>query len=492
MNIPEKPYSTENQPYDPHDLADYAGYLLDAAGSFMDDDRVHGRHLTINDHLDIYGSAESPLDEHDTLYDLVEGLYSDQPTECSKTENFIYDIYADTKTELKPSLIIGLGYALTGVQWANTASSWRARAQKTVDNTADLSDQEKIALKSAIAGDTPAGVEQDQLGSLLRKNHLISFNASELIEALDKYDLGGLLVVSAKLIGNLKNGADSNIAVQWGDCHDILSFFAPALDISGYEVIAAELRGLAYEFLYDDHVLELDKAQHQLEVSYKHHDTVESLINSAIDQATLPEDGLQDAYYPLDTKSLGATIRKFTREYYRDGLKGNQIPDGLRTRVIVPDRTFNPKGMDSLRERIEQQIDTLCEEQEITINSYIIEDYIRKPKANSYRALQLFYVLAIAKDEVSFEVQIVGDSQHKQNTKGTSSRLSYEFQISGISTTEEDIQKLQQAEERAHHFDREGVYALTLKPSSLLELSRRLPALNNPICELHTYQDNIQ
>lgn len=352
----------------------------------------------------------------------------------------------------------------------------------------------------------------DQLRAALTKYEGVAVNPDILRElepkviALDSFletardlDIEGLIIKTAEVMDNIRHPKEGAKASQWRDYIEMISFYAPALELFGFESLAAEARGVALEYKYSGKEYSettdlaqglVDKAENQKEWL---DDTIGGLVEKLADEFKWLKPG--DIRVSTRVKSLGSTIQKLNSEKYKRAI---ELPDMLGVRLILSDRLLdklqsgdagNSQNLETvivgLRNSIYRGLFSLDEVEANRPNKEdAVDDSIIETRDSGYKAIHMTFVREPDGDSrTPFEVQLTTKGYHQNNTYGGPSHYLYKM-LRGVKPTEQQLAVLAEIGERSKYLVRHPDHP-GLSMSAWQDLLRYFPDLPTPIHELY-------
>ncbi|HEY5442773.1 MAG TPA: hypothetical protein VIJ68_04505, partial [Candidatus Saccharimonadales bacterium] len=327
-------------------------------------------------------------------------------TEFEKIQNAVGD---------QDGLMKAYLFAIDTAKWEEAARPWRPGATAKIDalvKEKKLTENEARILKAAVhKTDELDDMDIDELTRVLKDKGalLVDLKIGDIFETTVKYNVRGLFFKALETMDNIKNPPAGNPASTFRDCIEALSFFAPALGLHGYKELAAELRGAALEWLFDDPNGDV-KRQH--DSSQRHFSTVRNIAIETKEKmfSHIP---LEDTEARLKTEGSGRE-KKAKPKY----LEVHELPDTIGIAFVVPD-TMSPKDM--LRFAQNYMGALTWGPHRIVARHPVDTDpaFEHVQKKNDYNAINLsFYYYPDEGDPVPFEVQILTKTQSAMKTYG--------------------------------------------------------------------------
>lgn len=435
----------------------------------------------------------------------------------SQARRYITSMYQDVSDRSKVAYIDGLGYAYgAALLEQQTTLLWRDKVEERI-NGLDADEAEKAIVHAALTETPIPNADPQTVKEVLMRTPLLDVDVSMLRQTMDHYDIESLVGKAAELIDYFQTrySRAENPSETWLMCEKALSYYAPFLYLCGYATMASELQGLAYEFFYEDNAVIKRTAEEQWERSQKYQPIVNELVQDSLV-------GLSDESdivgYRSRVKSKGSLEKKLTDEHAEAGiyveastdLLIDQVSDGIASRIILTDNAFNESNAVSYAEKFKTQIADVCLSRgyELIPWHHSGEDernYVNDPKPGTgYQAYHLNYMLVMPGPNgfsVPFEIQIVNQSMHFENTHGNRSHVVvYKtpdkqriISSEGNSITSDQRTMLGHFALRAMHLDIdqghiEDIYSIhsALNPSTIAHILREFPDLPTPLHEVYT------
>ena len=243
----------------------------------------------------------------------------------------------------------------------------------------------------------------------------VGLNLESVLDALEKYDIDSFYRLTAELVDNLRNPPLDKPASTWRDAQAVLSFFAPALEVTGDTANANWARDEALRAIYHSDQQLMNRAHTYLKEAenFEASPRNNAITNAISGQLSLGE----QVEFELNTrvKSAGSIAEKLSLRagsLYR--LKPN---DMVGYRVIIDDTT-QPVSEDEWRQIAERLFSSLSKNAQLGLkaisNSEFYLDTNTKP--SGYKSVHGNFMVEADSDFVTIEVQVVTRSAHEFNS----------------------------------------------------------------------------
>jgi ppGpp synthetase/RelA/SpoT-type nucleotidyltranferase len=465
---------------------------------YGEENRYIGHNQRITALLDDNDLATDGLEMAVQLHDIVDhGLINPRDEkEKLDAQNFIYSIYE--QVEDKDEFLYSIGCAISASSWEDkVGEGWRGNLSELLEGkTYGEQTQLKLAASPDEATKFPINVD------LLKSANSYRLDSKSIREATLKYDVEGLLIKSLEIIDNLDNPPPHNPASTWRDCVEIVSCYSPALSLFGFSELASDLRGRALEYFYDSPELN-DKARHQVKISDRYIDLIKDLVEeSTLHEAAKSVIGveadekqvaqlLQIIKLSSRVKSEGSIRKKLASDKYSKE-NASLVPDGIGYKFTLPDsfseddvRTF-AKAVKSILVPADQDDDEhsgilpfhISLESQLKAKGEDAEEDLMsgKERVSGYRSYHLAFVAEIEGHDVPFEIQILRESDERDNTYNWAA---HDLFKTGTKPNEDIVRDLDHIRARAQLL-RDKPWTQELNPRTWFDLLQLLPELDTP------------
>lgn len=237
-------------------------------------------------------------------------------------------------SEMTREFIAGLAYIESTREFDAIAGNWRKELLMNCSRDFDPDDPaERQLLKLVDSPENTQGFDllhiKNMLADALTKDTtvvqdiMMHYRAplSDIfsnIQAIKELDIEGLLIKAATMVVDLQNPEHTNSkqAAAWCASQEILSFYAPMLEIAGFTKMADQCYSAANKYLYHRNPELIDSAQHVYDkIAYEWEEFIPQLMSHIQKQGVFSVDGFR-------IKSVGSIANKLNA-YNNTGV----IPD---------------------------------------------------------------------------------------------------------------------------------------------------------------------
>ena len=332
----------------------------------------------------------------------------------------------------KDSLEKAVLFSIDASKWetavAQTGRFAAAERVRGMFEEGEIDGSEHLILRAAIENNRDILQDErykDRVGDVLKRHSLLDLDLETISEGTLKYNLEGLILKGVETLDILRNPPADNPASTYRDCIEVLNFFVPALTALGFKKLAADLRGSALEFFYDD---VNDYAQDQRQKAVKHFDDIKKIVSGVREG----QFGGLDIDEDSRIKTEGSMREKRYRRQYEDSI--TMVPDGVGFAFIVPDGTSRAE-IEMFGEAYRQELmrdPRFIAKHPNSEPTFEFKEVKRDEGSGrslgGYSALNMnFYYQANegSGDEVSFEIQVMTREQADLKLYGKTSDLLY-------------------------------------------------------------------
>ncbi len=448
-------------------------------------------------------------------------------------------IYAQLEEpDSKHLFTYSLGIGTSVERWEQVAERWREPTKNEVQSF--ITSLESIDSTAEIVGITTKHIKDvaeehnvemevvaEQLLAALTKDETVSVDPSlltklrprvisldDFLEASESLDVEGLIIKTIETVDNLQNPKPGAKASAWRDSIEVLSFYGPALELFGFEDLAATARGVALEYVYsaDEYDDVRDKARAINEDAKKRIDSIGEKARIAIatvvkDTDFLEEDDIKDISIKGRPKSVGGIMEKMITKY-KSSL---DISDAIGLRLTISDtlmqriindvtRNLGPDvdqefidhkvklRVESISEKLHTAIGSSTDVSYLNTKSESIDLTVIQPRRSGYKAVHLNYELNWSDDEegtTPFEVQVTTDKYHKNNTYGQPSHYIYKM-FGGKEPTRDQLAALDKLGKKSEYLI-ESPDRPVLAPQAWFDILHYMPELPTEFHRTHHY-----
>lgn len=413
------------------------------------------------------------------LHDRVECLYkSDHPEEQAQLLQDLQTLYnIDSETTQ-----YALGIALSAIKFEEAAEAWRGEVQQILLNSTHPDFETlKLHLNSIIEKQQSTLTTEDlqiRMAQAIKngKNNisreLLQWRApmgdiEAMANILQIWDIEGLILKTAEVMDNLRHPNPQRPASAWRDAQELLSFYAPLLEMADFQHLSREAYSYAYRYLNNDPAF-FPKNETGEQVPYI--TPTEEEMDRIRRAYSLYQEGLNfdpeiASLFPVTIESRGQRLRDIlgTAEGRIEGrikhvgsiiekLKKGKVPDIIGYKLVLPNTYTYPDLKNLVNSLIEQILQdpvlglvpgharesepvvqvnmpevTQKAKQVITVNHTSLEVHESPPRpASEYSAVHInFYYYSENGERIGVEIQIARDKEDMENTKGKGHHVFY-------------------------------------------------------------------
>lgn len=285
------------------------------------------------------------------------------------------------------------------------------------------------------------------------------YSFPELLTILTENDLRGLILKSSEVIDNLIHPNTNRPSSAWRDAQELLSFFAPLLEIAGFDKLAQRAYDVSLRFLNKDnsntHWASMQTAQdfelnHSIAIVADLYRRAERFVESdcVFHQkylSQIPNTRLIER--PTRTKTFGSMLQKYK--------EGGSIPDAIAYRLITQTESDIASTIIDVLNAIytnnlelghtvqnEKPIEVILKNQEtIAKVGKALEDLFRnseidieqiatfKTRPNGYQGVHINVNLG---DDLGMEIQITAEKMYEHNEIGEACHVAYKARKYGL------------------------------------------------------------
>jgi (p)ppGpp synthase/HD superfamily hydrolase len=193
--------------------------------------------------------------------------------------------------------------------------------------------------------------EQQNIPDWLKKFTPPMANLDTMLETIETWDIEGLVIKAIEVLDNMRHPNPENEAATFIDAMEMIYFYAPLLEIAGFDNLASDCYSIAYEYLYTDEFSkkELETIKSIREKAKTAQETFNSKIIPEIqNQLQLQEKGINRNTINARVKTTGSILKKICEARPELERKNIVPPDILAFTIIIDEEHNNLDTIDSI------------------------------------------------------------------------------------------------------------------------------------------------
>jgi ppGpp synthetase/RelA/SpoT-type nucleotidyltranferase len=365
------------------------------------------------------------------------------------------------------------GVALSSCAYEKDARRWRKKLTAAITNSTDTESaflREQIDTIDAVDGEYNLSTKlinvlkphsNEPVDTELKQFISPVADIKDMIYMQNLYDIEGLKLAAAGMIDNTRH--PRNDAACYKDSQELLSYLGPLLELAGMNDIARQCYSTAYEFLYAEspymnRAKELYTQAIECENSSNYQYRVPDIIMGAIQHELKKIHKDSDIFLSSRKKKPGSIAKKLTDKKVYAKLRN--IPDLMAMRVILNNQNITANQMMDIAQNVVlalQQVNPDLLPEHINPQDPCIQANYKGleqlspleatqkyhytttqegPRNAGYQAFHINFQLPLSaitdkeKDAwtiIPFELQLLQQEQHMENTYGVASHIFYKL-----------------------------------------------------------------